>query len=147
MTPDGYNCLVRTRYKPHRGSSERRAWRSMVAPSFLSLLSFFPFMSPERPPIHSCCKQSLELAPQHHDDASRLASPRLASPCNHRAAIHTFIVSQMKRINLHFLFLIFFRWRKFQTKWLLSWTNHGTVDILGTGSKNLKAIDAQRSSL
>jgi hypothetical protein len=57
----------------------------MVAPSFLSLLSFFPFMSPERPPIHSCCKKSLELAPQHHDDASRLASPRLTmqSPgCN-----------------------------------------------------------------
>jgi hypothetical protein len=62
---------------------------AMVAPSFLSFLSFFlsffPFVSPERPSIHSCCKQSLELAPQHHDDASRLASPRLTmqSPgCN-----------------------------------------------------------------
>jgi hypothetical protein len=54
-------------------------------PLLLSFLSFFPFVSPEAS-IHSFLLQaSLELAPQHHDDASRLASPRLAmqSPgCN-----------------------------------------------------------------
>jgi hypothetical protein len=72
---------------------------AMVAPSFFRFLSFFPFVSPERPFL---LQASLELAPQHDDDASRLASP-----CNHRAAIHAFIVSQKKRINLHFLFLFF----------------------------------------
>jgi hypothetical protein len=44
----------------------------------LSFLSFFPFVSPEAS-IHSFLLQaSLELTPQHDDDASRFASPRHA---------------------------------------------------------------------
>jgi hypothetical protein len=100
MTPDGYNRLVLTRYKAQRGSSERRAWRWLPPPSFFL---FFLSLRVSRVSIHSFLLQaSLELAPQHDDDASSLAST-----CNHQAAIHTFIVSQKKRIKFTLSFFVF----------------------------------------